>query len=116
MTGVMESWRGASVDEVISQWGYPHEEQVIAGRKLLIWHRNAQILMPGVANTYGSTNVVGNTGIYSGITTFSGGGVISANCVRKLEVDANNRIMSWQWEGNNCPFMEVGPYSNWRRK
>jgi hypothetical protein len=116
MNGIMQSWQGSSVDEVISQWGFPHEEKVIAGRKILVWHRNMQALMPLVATTQGSATVVGNTAFYGGTTTYTGGGVINGSCVRILEVDDNNVVKSWQWEGNNCPFLEMGAYSNWRKK
>ncbi len=117
MDGIMKSWQGASVDQVISQWGYPNEERAVAGRKLLVWHRNIGAVMPKVANTFGTANVIGNTTYYSGTTSYSGGGVISGNCVRTLEIDGNNRVVNWQWEGNNCPFLDIGPpYSSWRRK
>jgi hypothetical protein len=116
MSGIMQSWEGSNVDDVIAQWGYPHEERRVAGKRLLVWHRNVQGYVPGVATTYGSANVIGNTAFYSGTTTYSGGGIISGNCVRILEVGENNTVVRWQWEGNNCPFLEMGPYSNWRKK
>lgn len=116
MDGIMSSWVGSSAEDVMRQWGYPHEERNIAGKKLLIWHRNVQLTMPATATTTGTANRIGGTTYYSGTTTVSGGGVSNWSCVRILEVNAENRIVSWQWEGNNCPFMEAGPYSNWRRK
>ena len=116
MDNIMQSWQGASVDEVISQWGFPHEERRVAGRKILIWHRNVQAVMPAAATTYGSANVIGNTAFYSGTTTYSGARVISGSCVRMLQVDDDNKVVRGQWEGNNCPFLEMGPYSNWRKR
>lgn len=116
MDGIMSSWIGASVDDVMRQWGYPHEERNIADKKLLVWHRNVQLVIPAVATTTGTANRIGATTFYSGTTTVSGGGVSNWSCVRVLEVNSANRVVSWQWEGNNCPFMEVGPYSDWRRK
>ena len=116
MDRIMSSWVGASADEVMGQWGYPHEERSIAGRKLLVWHRNVQLTMPATATTTGTANRVGGTTFYSGTTTVSGGGVSNWSCVRILEVDSSNKVVSGQWEGNNCPFMEAGAYSNWRRK
>jgi hypothetical protein len=116
MDKIMSSWVGAQADEVIRQWGYPHEERVIAGRKLLVWHRNVQLTMPASATTSGTINRVGSTAYYSGTTTVSGGGVSNWSCIRTLEISNENKVVSWQWEGNNCPFMEAGPYSNWRRQ
>lgn len=88
----------------------------IAGKKLLVWHRNVQLTMPATATSTGTANRIGGTTYYSGATTVSSGGVSNWSCVRILEVNSENRVVSWQWEGNNCPFMEAGPYSNWRRK
>jgi hypothetical protein len=111
MDGIMTSWNGAHIDEVIRQWGYPHEERTVAGRKIYVWRRDVQAVMPSV--TTGTATVIGSGVYYSGVTT---GGVSSWGCNRILEVDPKNRVISWQWEGNNCPFAEMGPYSNWRRK
>ena len=116
MDGIMSSWAGASTDEVMLQWGYPHEERKIAGKTLLVWQRNVQLTMPATATTIGTANRIGSTNYYSGTTTVSGGGVSNWACVRILEISDQNKVISWQWEGNNCPFMEAGPYSNWRRK
>ena len=116
MDNIMQSWQGASVDEVISQWGFPHDERRVVGRKILIWNRNVQAVMPAVASTYGSANMVGNTAFYSSTTTYSGGRVMTGSCVRILEVDDKNKVVRGLWEGNNCPFLEMGPYSNWRKR
>lgn len=111
MEGIMSSWKGASTDQVIRQWGYPHEERKVVGRTLLVWYRNVQMTMPMTANTTGTVS----SGYVNTTTTFMGGGTSSFGCTRILEIK-DDVVTSWQWEGNNCPFMEVGPYSNWRRK
>lgn len=115
MDRVMSSWEGASVDEVIQQWGYPHEERTIAGRTLLVWNRNTQITMPAVASTTGTVNNIGRQTHVNATTIYSGGGTSNWNCTRIFEVK-ENRLVRWQWEGNNCPFADIGPYSNWARK
>ena len=116
MDGIMNSWVGASADDIMRQWGYPHEERSIAGKRLLVWNRNVQLAMPQTATTSGTVNRIGQTAYYSGTTTVSGGGTSNWNCTRILEIDKDNKVVNWHWEGNNCPFMEVGPYSNWRRQ
>jgi len=116
MDGIMSSWKGASVDEAISQWGYPDAEREVAGRTLLIWSRDIQLSTPGSAITSGTATTIGNTGYYTGQTTYSGGGVSNWNCTRILEINEANRIIGVDWRGNNCPFMEAGPYRNWRRQ
>lgn len=115
MDRIMASWQGASVDQVIAQWGYPHEERRVAGRTLLVWNRDMQLSMPATATTTGTANRIGSTAYVNTTTTYSGGGTSSWSCTRILEI-RDDKVHSWQWEGNNCPFAEAGPYSNWRRK
>lgn len=113
MDGIMASWAGASVDEVIAQWGYPAGERDVAGRKLLYWTREVSTFMPGIASSTSAYNPV--AGAVQTTTTFSGGGMANWSCTRILEIK-DDKVKGWQWEGNNCPFMEAGPYANWRRK
>jgi len=86
MDSIMASWMGATLDEAIGQWGYPEEEKNIAGRKLYVWQDDAG----------GFGNLV--------------------NCKRILSVNAKNTVVGVDSTGNNCPFMEVGPYSKWRKR
>lgn len=116
MDGIMGSWKGASIDQVITQWGYPDAEKNVAGRKLYVWSRDAQLIMPTTVNTTGYATNIGNQTYYNGISNISGGGVSNWNCTRILEVDASEVVVGGQWSGNNCPFMEAGPYANWRKK
>lgn len=116
MDGVMSSWIGANADEVVAQWGYPHEERQLLGKTLLVWNRNLQWAMPATATTAGTVSRYGNTAYVTGTTNVIGGGVATFNCTRILEIDSGRRVVAYQWEGNNCPFMEAGPYSSWRRK
>lgn len=112
MDGIMRSWQGATLDAAIAQWGYPHQEQMIAGRKLYRWFYTKSALLP--TTTTGTVTRIGDTA-YLNATT-SGGGVISGSCTRTLEVDQYNIVIRTQWEGNNCPFAEAFEYASWRRK
>jgi hypothetical protein len=113
MKRIMTSWEGAHLDQVISQWGYPHAEQTIAGRKVYIWDRNVTVTMP--STTSGTGSVIGNT-VNISSTTF-GGGTSTWGCRRILEVNDSNYVVAWQWSGNNCPFMDIGMgYQYWERK
>ena len=114
MDGIMQSWVGAHVDEVIGQWGYMDEEKTIAGKKLYVWHYTKQGFIAGTSHTRGSVDP--DTGSYSSTTTTSPGGVFYGSCTRILEVDKKNIVASWQWHGNNCPFAEWMEYADWRRK
>lgn len=115
MTGVMSSWEGATVDQVIAQWGYPHGELKVAGKTILYWDRNVSVAMPMMANTTATANRIGSTTYVQGTTTYSGGGTFQGGCRRMLEINPQNVVIAWQWEGNNCPFGEMGPYADWRR-
>lgn len=108
----MSSWRGATLDEVITQWGYPTSQQNIAGRQLYYWSYDKSTFTPAV--TTGTVNTVGNTTYLN--TTTTGGGYSTWNCTRILETDKRNIVVGGQWSGNNCPFMEVLEYAHWRRK
>jgi hypothetical protein len=111
MDRVMSSWVGASLDEVISQWGFPHQQVNIAGRDLYVWNRDAVLFTPG--SSTGSAQVIGNTVFWN--SNIQPATVSSWSCSRILEV-RNNRVVSWEWRGNNCPFADVGPYANWQRR
>jgi hypothetical protein len=100
------------IDAVIAQWGYPDQEQTIAGHKLYRWYYTKSAVLP--ATTSGTVTQVGNTAFVNATT--SGGGAISGSCTRTLEVDDHNIVIRWQWQGNNCPFAEGFEYANWRRK
>jgi hypothetical protein len=112
MDRIMHSWDGAPLDAVIAQWGYPHQEQTIAGHKLYRWFYDKSFAVP--ATTTGTMTTVGNTAFLNATT--SGGGTISGQCVRTLEVNEQNVVIRWEWSGNNCPFAEAFEYSNWSRR
>ncbi|WP_270728214.1 hypothetical protein [Shimia sp. Alg240-R146] len=86
MDSIMQLWVGANLGQAIDQWGFPAEEKIIAGRKLYTWHDD----------NHGFGNLV--------------------NCKRILQVDANDTVVRTDYSGNNCPFMEVGPFRKWRFK
>ena len=112
MNGIMSSWVGSNIEEVVSQWGYPHEQREFRGRTLYVWNTNTTLTMPKTTNT--TANVIGNT-VYAQSTT-TGGNSTQWSCQRILEVDDKGRVLAYQWSGNNCPFGEVLQYSNWRKK
>ena len=83
MTRVMNSWQGESIDVVIKHWGYPDDEKNIAGHKLFYWYQNQS---PQYVQTSAYT-----------------GSVTQSYCTRILEVNKQNIVNSWQYEGNSCP-------------
>lgn len=107
MDGIMQSWQSATLDAVIAQWGYPDQEQTIGGHHLYRWFLVKQFSTPATA----TATQIGQT-TYVDLT---GGGPVTGNCTRILEVDEHNIVVRWQWAGNNCPFTEFPAYTNWRR-
>jgi hypothetical protein len=91
MPEIMASWRGKSLNELISRWGYPDREKVIAGRHLYYWQN-------GEHNT---------------ITT-AYGYITELYCTRVIEVDNNDIIVGYQWEGTQCPVVHMQTaYKQW---
>ena len=109
----MSSWEGAPLDAVIAQWGYPDQEQVIAGRKIYRWHYRKSVGLP--ATTTGTVTPTIGGGAYVNTTT-TGGGTLHGDCTRIVEVNEKNIVVRWQWSGNNCPFADMGEYANWQRR
>lgn len=109
MNGIMDSWLGEDLNTVIGQWGYPNEEKTIANKHLYYWYTFMNAYVPAQTNGY-----VDSFGYYRGTT--SGGYTINGQCTRILEVNQKNTVVSWQWEGNNCPFVEWFQYSKWRNR
>lgn len=112
MEKCLNSWVGYSMDEVMSSWGYPTGEREIAGKHLYFWNVQKVGYVPQTSNTYGHTNATANyygygsaygNGTYNSTTTTYGGYSVTYYCNRTLEVDADNKVVSWQWEGNFCP-------------
>jgi hypothetical protein len=57
--GILNSWVGSHVNEVINQWGPPQGETLVAGRKYYKWGSSQSAILP--AQTYGTATVIGNT-------------------------------------------------------
>ena len=86
MTRCMESWKGYSINDVISSWGYPTKKDNFAGRQLYYWAQSQSYIY---GNKYG---------LYSGTNT----------CTRILEVNDDNEVVSWEVKGNSCPSTYCG--------
>lgn len=115
MDGIMHSWVGSSVDDVIARWGYPDGERTVAGKNLLVWSEDMQLALPTTTQTSGNITVFGNQALYNGASTTTGGGISNWNCTRIVEVNKANKVVAVDWKGNNCPFMEAAKYSTWRK-
>ncbi len=111
MEKCLDSWVGYSLDSLIAKWGYPNDEKEIAGKHLYIWQNSKTGYVPQTSTTYGNVNTNANyygnsiygIGNYNSTTTTYGCYSINYYCTRTIEVDSEGNIISWQWEGNNCP-------------
>ena len=81
MEKIMNSWKGEHIETVISQWGYPTSEKKFTEHSLYVWDK-------------GNVMVEDILGI---------GYVQRPACTRTFEVDSNNIIIKWNWEGVSCP-------------
>jgi hypothetical protein len=113
MDGIMSSWAGATIEDVVAQWGYPHEERQFGGKKLYVWNHNKSATLPSTTHTTGQVNQYGQ---FSANSTTTGGQTFHGSCQRILEVDEAGSVVRWQWQGNNCPFIEAMEYRHWRKK
>lgn len=104
MDKCIQSWIGYPLDAVIKKWGYPDNEQNIAGKKLYIWETVDYDVDTDSGWSISSTDKKGRE------TIFSSGGVPKIEYCRKtLETDEKGIIVNGQWKGNDCPkFYLVG--------
>ena len=100
MEKCMSSWKGYSLNELISIWGYPKEEKIIAGKKLYYWYSSEQVYHPPQTHTYGTVNY---DGTYNSNSTTYGGYTSTYYCNLIIGVDKKNKVNYWEWDGNSCP-------------
>ena len=103
---ILNTWVGASVNDLVSSWGYPQESfQAPNGNMVYVYSKSMNFVMPTQTTSrydiqsdplYGlPTTVYGNT-------TTTGGQTLSYSCRTFFEVNQSKKIVSWRWEGNNC--------------
>ena len=103
--GIMQSWYGSHINEVIDQWGPPGQESNVAGRRFYSWGHSQSATLP--SQTTGNATVTGNTVTYNATTT---GGTISGSCTRSFEVNSQNIVINGFSKGNNCCVMAIAGY------
>lgn len=96
---ILNSWMGDEEVNLIRKWGPPYQTYESSGRKFLVYGSRSNMYVPGVAPSY-QTTVAGNTAFTNQV-----GGTPGYNidfvCITTFEI-ASNRIVSWQWRGNDC--------------
>lgn len=99
MEKALNSWLTYSIHNVIDRWGFPSGENTFADRHIYTWSSSWQRYVP--QNTSSTITPNYRTATVNSFTT--GGYTVTYYCNKTFEVDANNNIISWNWEGNGCP-------------
>jgi len=90
------AWDNVTLADLITAWGLPGKEQVIADRKFYVWNNKDNSNSPAIGISAGSFG--GRGGISIG--TLFGGGSEENFCSRVVEVDESEQIKTIQWTGN----------------
>ena len=101
----LQSWRGATLDQLVKVWGYPNKRSKAPnGNALYIYHIESKGRNP-VYRT-GGTTIVSKHGDDIRVTTtptiYSGGGSYDYSCTTWFEVNKKNIIVNTATRGNNC--------------
>lgn len=89
---------GKDVEEIISRIGLPDTERVVAGRKMYVWDRRVQAVVPLMSSST-TTGFVGTTPVTA--NSMQTNYVPAAfYCQIRIVVDANNRIIASDLDGN----------------
>lgn len=99
---ILDTWMGHDVNELVNSWGYPQNSfKAPNGNTVYVYGSSGSYTMPTQTNT--TYNVVGNTVYGNSYTT--GGQTLNFWCRTFFEVNDQNIIVNWRWEGNNCKAM-----------
>lgn len=93
---------GQDVSAAVNVLGFPSSEREIAGMKLVEWGRSnsAAIMMPTTSTTTGYAQSGVRTATFSSATTSAVPMNLNFQCHIALQVDSNNVIRRYQYEGN----------------
>lgn len=103
-TGVMQSYIGKDVREVVVKRGAPANVMDMGdGRRAFQWAINEGYTAPTVATSYGSANAYGNSAYYTNSTVVSGGQTSVWTCVYTLYGRWDDSRQGWIVEGFEKP-------------
>jgi hypothetical protein len=100
---ILNSWIGSEEVDLIRKWGPPQQSYESGGRKFLVYSSQRNVYMPGTAPRY-QTTYIGNTA-YTNQVGGTPGYNIGMTCTTTFEL-VNNKIVTWQWRGNDCKARE----------
>lgn len=102
----VDTWQGASQEQVYRTWGYPKKVRKMPnGNKLLVYSDHEHGREP-VYTTPGTTTVVqgrhGRTRVVTTDSTISGGGTYNLRCTTWFEINPKGHVVNTSFRGNNC--------------
>jgi hypothetical protein len=104
---ILQSWKGAHIDQVFRNWGLPHRQAKLSdGNTMYEWGSSQSYTMPG--RTTGTVDVIGNTAYIAAQTT--GPSIISGECTRTLIATQEGTVIEGGARGNNCCVMAIAGY------
>jgi hypothetical protein len=109
---LLDSWMGANVNELIRSWGAPNSSYEMSnGNKILTYMRSRSGSIPIYNQPQSTTHqgtIYGSGGMtnYSGTSTSTYGTTtyipVTWSCKTEFTVNAQETIINWRWQGNNC--------------
>lgn len=69
---------GKDINWLISKWGYPDEEKIIAGKKLYVWEGGSDTI----------------------VLPFSQESFTTHTCHREVEIGKDDKVIGYNWSGN----------------
>lgn len=94
----LASYVGQPLDVAIAHMGLPSGERTIAGHHVYVWTNQNQMVLP----TYQTSTTTGYVGgqSFAATTGQMGSTVVQGECEITLEVNGENVITSWSYNGN----------------
>ena len=104
---IIQSWKGAHIDQVIRRRGLPLGQAKLSdGSTLYEWGHFESFTLPG--STTATVRVIGNT-TYADATSTAPTN-FSGECTRSLVTDSNGIVIDGSARGNNCCFLAIAGY------
>ena len=100
MDKALGSWIGYPLDSVIKSWGYPDNQQTIAGKNIYIWEERSEYQDSSYERSTVKTDKKGRTYVD---TYSSGGSTHELVCRKIIEVNSDDIISGYSYKGNACP-------------
>lgn len=97
----MQSWKGQNVDDVILAWGPPARTAELSnGTRVMEWEKQQRVYIPNNPVSYNTiTATNGATTSHTQTTSNPGGSVAAWTCYRRFEVNRDNIVTGYSFEG-----------------